>query len=109
MSLREWAYDRAYNTSHERTAEPQRWLYPSIAHATWQLAIKQLISCFSFDPDNLLSPQRRAVNTPGRARIYNFRPAPAMARHTRPAHNLDSLCFARVQYKTAMSAIRRGG
>ena len=26
-SLREWAYARAYNTSHERTAELQRWLH----------------------------------------------------------------------------------
>ena len=54
-SLREWAYARAYNTSHERTAELPRWLHRYNWHRPHgSLQSKPPISRLGFDRDNLL-------------------------------------------------------
>lgn len=54
-SLREWAYARAYNTSHERTAELPRWLHRYNWHRPHgSLQSKPPISRLGVDRDNLL-------------------------------------------------------
>src|SRR6201988_1060095 len=54
-SLREWAYARAYNTSHERTAELPLWLHRYNWHRPHaSLQSKPPISRLGFDQDNLL-------------------------------------------------------
>ena len=54
-SLREWAYARAYNTSHERTAELPRWLHRYNWHRPHgSLESKPPISRLRLDRDNLL-------------------------------------------------------
>ncbi|RWB88042.1 IS481 family transposase [Mesorhizobium sp.] len=54
-SLREWAYARAYNTSHERNAELPRWLHRYNWHRPHgSLQSKSPISRLGFDRDNLL-------------------------------------------------------
>src|SRR5215510_7495752 len=53
-SLREWAYARAYNTSHERTAELPRWLDRYNWHRPHgSLQSKPPISRLGLDRDNL--------------------------------------------------------
>jgi transposase InsO family protein len=54
-SLREWAYARAYNTSHERTAELPRWLHRYNWHRPHgSLKSKPPISRLGLTNDNLL-------------------------------------------------------
>jgi transposase InsO family protein len=54
-SLREWAYARAYNTSHERTAELPRWLHRYNWHRPHaSLQSKPPISRLGLSKDNLL-------------------------------------------------------
>jgi transposase InsO family protein len=54
-SLREWAYARAYNTSHERTAELPRWLHLYNWHRPHgSLKSTPPISRIGLDRDNLL-------------------------------------------------------
>jgi len=54
-SLREWAYARAYNSSHERTAELLHWLHRYNWHRPHgSLGSKPPISRLGMDRDNLL-------------------------------------------------------
>ena len=54
-SLREWAYARAYNSSHERTAELPRWLHRYNWHRPQEsLGSKPPISRLRLARDNLL-------------------------------------------------------
>jgi transposase InsO family protein len=54
-SLREWAYARAYNTSHERTAELPRWLHRYNWHRPHgSLQSRPPISRLGLTKDNLL-------------------------------------------------------
>jgi transposase InsO family protein len=54
-SLREWAYARAYNTSHERTAELPRWLHRYNWHRPHgSIGSKPPISRLGLAGDNLL-------------------------------------------------------
>ena len=57
-SLREWAYARVYNTSHERTAELPRWLHRYNWHRPYGgIGSKPPISRLGLAEDNLLRLQ----------------------------------------------------
>jgi transposase InsO family protein len=54
-SLREWAYARAYNTSHERTAELPQWLHRYNWHRPHgSIGTRPPISRLGLSEDNLL-------------------------------------------------------